>query len=121
MELDFVKSVYDKRGRIFFCKYGDLSVNIVETKKGFSRGGHFHKFPSTHFLLKGNIDFKTFDLTLNRERICQFSAPCEISVDANIAHLLSAKTETVFIEFFNKEYSAIDFPLYRNLIEKQLN
>ena len=118
MELEFVKSVQDKRGRIFFCKYGDLTVNIVETKKGFSRGGHFHKFPSNHFLLKGDVDFKTFDLIQNREHIYQFSAPSEIHVDANIAHLLSAKTDSIFIEFFYKEYSAVDFPLYRNLIEK---
>ena len=44
MKLEFLKSVMDSRGRIMFCKYGDLSINIVETKKGFSRGGHFHEF-----------------------------------------------------------------------------
>ena len=120
MELKFVKSVEDKRGRIFFCKFGDLSVNVVETKMNFSRGGHFHEFQSTHFLLKGKIKFKTFDLSTNHEKTQHFSAYSEISVEPNVAHLLTALTDTIFVEFFKNEYTATDFPLYRNIVEKQI-
>ena len=120
MKLEFLKSVVDSRGRILFCKYGDLSINIVETKKGFSRGGHFHEFTSTHFLLKGKIIFKTMDLNVNREQIKNFSKPCEIIVHANVAHILTAVTDSLFIEIFDGDYSAINYPSYRNLIEKQL-
>ena len=120
MKLEFLESVTDPRGRILFCKYGNSSLNIVETKNGFSRGGHFHEFPSVHFLLKGKIVFKTTDINLNHEQIENFSAPCEIIVQANIAHILTALEDSIFIEFFDREYSAIDYPPYRNLIEKQL-
>jgi len=121
MKLEFVKSVVDPRGRILFCKYGHLSINIIETKKGFSRGGHFHEFSSIHFLLKGDIIFKTTDIKSNHEQIKKFTAPCEINVNANIAHILIALSDAVFIEFFNTNYSSVNYPLYRDLIEKQLH
>ena len=82
MKLEFVKSVDDSRGKILFYKYDGLSFNLVETKKRFSRTGHSHKFPSTHFLLKGKITFKTMDHNLNREQIEKFSVSCKIVVQA---------------------------------------
>lgn len=120
MQLEFLNSVVDIRGRILFCKYGDLSFNILETKKGFSRGGHFHNFHSTHYLIKGKIIFKTFDLNSKNEQITKFFAPSEINVSANIAHILTALTDSIFIEFFDQKYSAIDYLPYRNLIKGQL-
>ena len=52
MMLKFNKSTSDVRGTILFCSYGKLMVNFVHTKKGFSRGGHYHKFKSDHILVK---------------------------------------------------------------------
>ena len=33
MQLKFLKNIVDSRGEIFFCKYGNIFVNMVETKK----------------------------------------------------------------------------------------
>lgn len=120
MNLEFLNYSSDIRGIILFCKYGHLSINFLETKKGFLRGGHYHEFPTTHFLIKGKVLFKTLDIKSNYEQNKEYFAPCEIPVLSYMPHLLTALEDCIFIEFFDREYSAIEYPLYRKLIDHQI-
>ena len=120
MKLEFKKSFSDVRGIILFCSYGKSSLHFVKTKKGFSRGGHYHKFKSDHILLQGKIEFKEFNISTNSEQIRILSSPTTISVEPNVAHLLTALEDTVFLEFFNFEYSSTDYIPYRTIVEKKI-
>ena len=120
MRLEFDKSVTDVRGIILFCSFGKKVINFVETKKGFSRGGHYHKFKSDHILLRGKIEFKELNLTTNLEQIRVIHAPFTMSVDRNIAHLLTALEDSLFIEYFDNKYSAINYLPYRNIVNKKM-
>jgi len=118
--LEFSKSVNDVRGTILFYSFGKLIIHFVETKKGFSRGGHYHKFKSDHMLLQGKIEFKELHLDTNMEQIRILSAPYIISVEPNVAHLLTALEDSLFLECFDTEYSAIDYIPYRNIINEKI-
>ena len=120
MTLEFNKSVSDIRGTILFCSFEKLTINFVETKKGFSRGGHYHEFKSDHILLRGKIEFRELNLGTNMEQIRILSAPCTISVEPNIAHLLTALEDSLFLECFDTEYSAIDYMPYRNIVDEKI-
>ena len=120
MKLEFKKSFSDVRGIILFCSFGKSSLHFVKTKKGFSRGGHYHKFKSDHILLKGKIEFKEFNISTNSEQIRILSSPTTISVEPNVAHLLTALEDTVFLEFFHSEYSSTDYIPYRTIVEKKM-
>ena len=50
MNIKFEKQLEDKRGKILFFSFGDKKFNIVETKQGFARGGHFIIFHPHIFL-----------------------------------------------------------------------
>jgi dTDP-4-dehydrorhamnose 3,5-epimerase-like enzyme len=120
MTLEFNKSVSDVRGTILFCSFGKSTINFVETKKGFSRGGHYHEFKSDHILLRGKIEFKELNLSTNMEKIRILSAPCTVSVEPNIAHLLTALEDSLFLEYFDTEYFAIDYFPYRNIVDEKI-
>tara|TARA_B110001454_G_scaffold203965_1_gene212309 strand:- start:1121 stop:1495 length:375 start_codon:yes stop_codon:yes gene_type:complete len=120
MKLKFKKSYSDIRGIILFCSFGKSSLHFVKTKKGFSRGGHYHKFKSDHILLQGKIEFKEFNINTNSEQIRILSAPITISVEPNVAHLLTALEDTIFLEFFDSEYSSTDYTPYRTIVEKNM-
>jgi len=120
MTLELSKSVNDVRGTIMFYSFGKIIIHFVETKKGFSRGGHYHKFKSDHILLQGKVEFKELDLDTNIEQIRILSAPYIISVEPNVAHILTAMEDSLFLECFDTEYSAIDYLPYRNIINQKI-
>lgn len=120
MKLEFNKSVSDIRGTTLFCSFGKLIIHFVETKKGFSRGGHYHKFKSDHILLRGKIEFKDLNFSKNFEQTRIILAPFTISVESNVAHLLTALDDSLFLECFDTEYSAIDYFPYRNIVDEKI-
>ena len=121
MNLEFEKQVEDKRGKILFLSLGTKKINIVEIKKGFARGGHFHNFPSTHIIVFGKIEMLEEDLENNIEQIKKISAPSIINVQQNTAHLFIALEDSMFIETFDHEYQAVDYPKYRKIVHERLH
>jgi dTDP-4-dehydrorhamnose 3,5-epimerase-like enzyme len=121
MELSFEKQADDERGRIIFLKYGDKRLNIVEIKKGFSRGGHYHTFDTRHFLISGTIQYREKDLKTGKETVQKISSPATIAVPAMAAHLLTAIDDTIFVEEFSQDYSATEYPEYRKIVTQKLS
>ena len=121
MNLQFEKQVEDKRGKILFLSLGLKKINIVEIKKGFARGGHFHNFPSTHIIVFGKIELREEDLENNIEQIKKISAPSIINVQQNTAHLFIALEDSMFVETFDGEYQASDYPKYRKIVDEMLH
>jgi quercetin dioxygenase-like cupin family protein len=116
MDLKFQKEFEDKRGKILFLKHVCKSINIIEIKKGFARGGHFHKIDTTHFLLSGKIELHEENINTGMEKISVILSPKIISVSANIAHLLIALEDSLFFEVF-ENYEDTVFPKYRKIVE----
>ena len=121
MNLQFEKQVEDKRGNILFLSLGTKKINIVEMKKGFARGGHFHNFPSTHIVVYGKIELREENLKNNVEQIKKNSAPSIINVQQNTAHLFIALEDSMFVETFDGEYQASDYPKYRKIVHERLH
>ena len=121
MNLQFEKQVEDKRGKIIFLSLGAKKINIVEIKKGFARGGHFHSFPSTHIIVYGKIELMEENLKNNVEQIKKISAPSIINVQSNTAHLFIALEDSMFIETFDCEYQAVDYLKYRKIVDERLH
>jgi hypothetical protein len=119
--LEYIKTVSDKRGSIIFMKSGTKLINFVEIKEGFSRGGHFHQFHSTHNLILGQVDYLEYNTKTNEEKRAVYNAPQVIEVPPLVAHLLTATQDTLFVEIFENEYQATDFTKYRKIVEQKLS
>ena len=121
MNLQFEKQVEDKRGKILFLSLGTKKINIVEMKKGFARGGHFHNFPSTDIIVYGKIELREENLNNSVEQIKKISAPSIINIQQNTAHLFIALEDSMFVETFDGEYQASDYPKYRKIVDERLH
>lgn len=121
MDLEFEKQTSDARGTIIFLKYGQKKINIVEIKKGFSRGGHYHTFDTKHFIIYGTIEYREKNLKTGQEKIEIITAPSVVKVPAMVAHLLTAQEDTIFAEEFMHDYSATDYPEYRKLVTQNIS
>ena len=121
MNLQFEKQVEDKRGKILFLSLGTKKINIVEMKKGFARGGHFHNFPSTDIIVYGKIELREENLNNGVEQIKKISAPSIINIQQNTAHIFIALEDSMFVETFDGEYQASDYPKYRKIVDERLH
>lgn len=120
MELLFEKEASDMRGKIMMLRYGNRRINLVETKKEFSRGGHYHSFESRHILISGTIKYVEKDLKTNVEKSQILSAPNVIVTPPMTPHLITAITDSVFAEEFEQDYSATDYQEYRDIVTKKM-
>jgi len=121
LELQLEKIIEDARGKILICSYGKKQVNIVEIKKGFARGGHFHKKSTDHIVISGKLEFREKDLESGQETKKIIVAQETTHIAANVAHLLIALEDTIFFESFDKPYEATYFPEYRKIVEAKLS
>ena len=85
---------------ILFLSLGTKKINIVEMKKGFARGGHFHNFPSTHIIVFGKIELREEDLGNNIEQIKKI-IPKIIICGKRLAIMLAAAAGVINIPITN--------------------
>jgi len=118
MVLELEKTVEDPRGKLLVFRLGKVQINLIEIRKGFSRGGHFHKTDTSHHVLVGKVKYRQEDPSgEGTEMVQTFSAPCEIKVPAGAAHMITALEDTVMIEVFGEKYEATEYQKYRTLVE----
>ena len=120
MTLEFEKITEDIRGKILWLTSGKTKILVIETKKGFARGGHYHNFSTKQFVAKGTIEYREEDLNTGIELIQIFTAPDIISTSPNIPHMITALEDSLSIEIFTTDYSATMFQKYRAIIENRM-
>lgn len=120
MNLQFEKEVEDVRGKIIFYTHGKMKINFIETRKGFARGGHYHKYEQDHTLISGQVEVRFHDISTSQETIQIFKAPSIIHVPKNIVHLFIALEDSTFIETSDSEYEMTNFPKYRQIVEERM-
>lgn len=120
MVLKFEKQTEDKRGKILWITDGDTEIHVIEIKKGFARGGHFHKFDSTHIVISGKVEYRETNLKDDKESIRVIDSISFIFTPANTAHLITAFEDSTFIEVFKTPNDAVLFPKYRDIVEQSM-
>lgn len=121
MSLSLEKQIEDIRGKIMIYTYGKNHVNLVEIKKGFARGGHYHSYSQNHILISGKIEYREEDIVTNVEQIKIINKPEVLFVPANNAHLFIALEDTIFVETYGEEYNAINYPKYRKIVNEAMS
>ena len=119
-DLMIEKLVEDVRGKNTFLSFGNLQLILVETNKGFSRGGHYHKTKTNHSLLSGTIHLLQKNLFTGHEIGQTFTAPATITIPEFCAHMLTAVSDTKLIEAFPGGYEDTVFPEYRKIVERRM-
>ena len=121
MDLKFEKESGDIRGKIFFFSHKNKQINLLELKRGFSRGGHYHEFDSVHIIIGGKVEYHEENVDTRKERVMLVDSPMIIFTPSRNAHMITALEDTVFFEVFEQQYNAIEYPKYRSIVESKMN
>jgi hypothetical protein len=121
MALTLIKETEDRRGKIIWLIAGDKEVHIVETKKGFARGGHYHPFESVHLIISGKLVYTERDVNAENSEIAKtIDRVTTVVTPAYRAHMITALDDSVFVEIFDPPYKATDYEPYRSIVENSM-
>ena len=112
--------IEDVRGKIIFYLQDDRHVSMIEMKKGYSRGGHYHPQMQDHIIISGKLEYREEDINTKQEEIRIIEEPTVIKVPANKAHLFIAIEDTIFVESFVGKYQATNYLKYRKDVEDRI-
>lgn len=115
------KQFEDVRGKIFFFSHGNTGINLIEIKKGFARGGHYHKYDQVHIIISGKIEIRQENIETGNEEVKIITSPETIRIPQNTAHLFTALVDSSFLEIFDYQYEATTYPKYRKIVEERMN
>jgi quercetin dioxygenase-like cupin family protein len=120
MDLHFEKQVEDIRGKIFFFAQGNKRFNLVEMKKDFARGGHYHNFEQMHIILTGKIEYHKKDPLMDKEDIEIINSLDSVLIPAKTPHLFIALEDSSFIETYEDSYESTEYPEFRRIVEERM-
>jgi dTDP-4-dehydrorhamnose 3,5-epimerase-like enzyme len=116
-----IKETEDARGKITWLTAGGKEIHIVETKKGFARGGHYHPFESVHLVVSGRLVYTECDIKAENTEITKtIDHVATIVTPAYRAHMIAALEDSTFIEIFDPPYRAADYKPYRSIVESSM-
>lgn len=70
--------------------------------------------------MSGTIEYREKNLQMNVEKTRTVLAPSVIVTPPMIPHMITAVTDSIFAEEFEQDYSATDYPEYRELIVQKM-
>lgn len=120
MTLSVLNQIEDKRGRSIFLKFNKKRINLVEIKKGFARGGHYHDFDVVHTIISGTIEYVEKDIDSGDQKKSILAAPFTVKVPKRVAHMFIAREDAVFLEVFEHEFSATNDLDLRKIVEEKM-
>ncbi|MBU1198435.1 MAG: hypothetical protein KKF46_02120 [Nanoarchaeota archaeon] len=107
----------DSRGEIHRKKEFGVKFNVLYTKAGALRSGDVHSSEQYDLFLKGETEI-WFQKGDKIEKIVK--GPNEfLVIPPNIPHLFKALTDTVMIEWWEKDFDVKYFEPFRKLVEEQ--
>lgn len=120
MDLRLEKQMEDVRGKIFFFSQENKRFSLVEMKKGFARGGHYHNFDQIHIILTGKIEYHKKDLLRDEEDVEVINSPDSVLIPAKTPHLFIALEDSSFIEIYENSYESTEYPEFRRIVEEKM-
>jgi dTDP-4-dehydrorhamnose 3,5-epimerase-like enzyme len=117
----FKKIHEDARGSISMLTFRDKNFEIFETRKGASRGGHYHKTDATMMVFYGRLLYQEVDpKEPASERKLVLSRGDAIKIKSGIAHMVVALEDSVAVEFRDGDYEVTNYAPYRSIVEATL-
>jgi len=106
----------DERGSIHRILFKGREFIILFTKKGYLRGGDYHKSKQHDVVLTGKMEFR---YKINgKEQIKTLGVGEMIHFEPNVPHMFSAKEDTLIVEWLEGEFEKSYYQPYRRLVLK---
>lgn len=106
----------DKRGVIYRLMVDGKEYMVIETKKGYARGGDYHQSIQHDIVLKGQILWEERDEEDNNIGKVMVEGESNI-VSPEVPHMYTSLTDSIVLEWLDGSYERKYYDPYRKKIE----
>jgi|TARA_B100001105_G_C22069977_1_gene306136 hypothetical protein len=110
----------DIRGFRWLFENDNNVITLFEVKKGFARGGQYHKKEVKHILLSGKSEYRKMNINTKIETREIVSGMKIITLPPFTSELIIGIEYSVFVGIYPKEEEFLFFNEHRKEVEKRI-
>ncbi len=110
----------DIRGFRWLFENDNNVITLFEVKKGFARGGQYHKKEVRHILLSGKSEYRKMNINTKIETREIVSGMKIITLPPFTSELIIGIEYSVFVGIYPKEEEFLFFNEHRKEVEKRI-
>ena len=110
----------DIRGFRWLFENDNNVITLFEVKKGFARGGQYHKKEVKHILLSGKSEYRKMNINTKIETHEIVSGTKIITLPPFTSELIIGIEYSVFVGIYPKEEEILFFNEHRKEVEKRI-
>ena len=114
--VEFVRVHEDVRGRIFKVIIDGFEFYVLETRKGYARGGHSHTVDSYIVVLRGRLEYRA--MVGGREVVRTVGVGDVIFTEKDVPTILTALEDSVMIQWLEGPLVTVNYELYRRIVRE---
>jgi len=87
---------------------------VLETRKGYARGGHSHTVDSYIVVLRGRLEYRV--MIGGREVVRTVGVGDVIFTEKDVPTILTALEDSVMVQWLEGSLVTVDYELYRRIV-----
>ena len=120
MTLRFIRKEKDKRGLRWFFSSGNKKISIFEIKKGFARGGQYHKNEVVHILISGRVEYTKENIKTQEKSVEKLNSPAIVRLPPYTSDLIIGLVDSVLIGIYDSEFEDRFFSKHRKIVKERM-
>ena len=101
--MQFKEKDEDVRGKRWNFQDKSNLISLFEIKKGFARGGQYHKNNVTHILISGKVEYRKENVITHKEDIQILESYSVTNLPPQTSDLIIALEDSIMIGVYPKE------------------
>jgi len=106
----------DDRGTLWTLTHNNHEYLLMETNKGYSRGGDYHKSIQHDVVLSGVVVFTSIKDGI--EKVKPLGVGDKITFEPINPHMVTSITDSLILEWLEGDFEKAYYEPYRKIIEK---
>ena len=110
----------DVRGQRWNFQDNENLISLFEIKKGFSRGGQYHKNEVTHVLISGKIEYRKENVLTGKEEISMLDSFSSTLLPPNTSDLITALEDSVMVGIYKNELEKKYYEKHSRIVKEKI-
>jgi len=118
MTMKFERHESDVRGfRYFFSDHGKI-ITLFQIKKGFIRGGQYHREDVHHFIVSGKVEYHKENVATQEDEVVILEPPSTTTLPREHSDLIIGLEDSFMIGVYPKEENLTFYDKHRKILDE---